>query len=227
MAELTPDGAPDVVRLVVVDDDALVRASLRMILGGDPRIDVVAECADGAEAVDTVTRLRPDVVLMDVRMPRVDGLTALRTLVAAGSPARVIVLTTFDADELVLRALREGAAGFLLKDTPPAQLVDGIFRVAAGAPILSPTVTAQLIASVTRPEDEDRRADALRALEPLTPRERDVAVAVAEGLSNQEIAERLYLGLATVKTHVAHLFAKLGVTNRVQIARLVHDAGLG
>ena len=227
MAELTPDGAPDVVRLVVVDDDALVRASLRMILGGDPRIDVVAECADGAEAVDTVTRLRPDVVLMDVRMPRVDGLTALRTLVAAGSPARVIVLTTFDADELVLRALREGAAGFLLKDTPPAQLVDGIFRVAAGAPILSPTVTAQLIASVTRPEDEDRRADALRALEPLTPRERDVAVAVAEGLSNQVIAERRYLGLATVKTHVAHLFAKLGVTNRVQIARLVHDAGLG
>ena len=230
MAELTPTpaGAPDdVVRVVVVDDDALVRASLRMILGGDPRLEVVAECADGAEAVTVVQRLRPDVVLMDVRMPRVDGLTALRSLAAAGSPARVIVLTTFDADELVLRALREGAAGFLLKDTPPAQLVDGIHRVAAGEPILSPTVTAQLIASVAKPEDAERRAAALRALEVLTPRERDVAVAVAEGLSNQEVAERLYLGLATVKTHVAHLFAKLGVANRVQIARLVHDAGLG
>ncbi|WP_346016312.1 response regulator transcription factor [Cellulomonas endometrii] len=223
MAELT---TPAPVRLVVVDDDALVRASLRMILGGDPAIDIVAECADGAEAVDVVGRLRPDVVLMDVRMPRVDGLTALRTLRAQGSTARVVVLTTFDADELVLRALREGAAGFLLKDTPPAQLVEGVRRVAAGEPILSPTVTAQLIATVTRPEDSTRRDDAVRRLEQLTPRERDVATAVARGLSNAEIAEQLYLGLATVKTHVAHLFAKLDVTNRVQIARLVHDAGL-
>jgi DNA-binding NarL/FixJ family response regulator len=214
------------VRLVVVDDDALVRASLRMILGGDPALDIVAECADGAEAVEVVGRLRPDVVLMDVRMPRVDGLTALRTLRAQGSTARVVVLTTFDADELVLRALREGAAGFLLKDTPPAQLVEGVRRVAAGEPILSPTVTAQLIATVTRPEDRSRRDDAVRRLEQLTPRERDVATAVARGLSNAEIAEQLFLGLATVKTHVAHLFAKLDVTNRVQIARLVHDAGL-
>jgi DNA-binding NarL/FixJ family response regulator len=225
VAELTDPRPP--VRLVIVDDDALVRASLRMILGGDPTLDVVAECADGAEAVDVVTRLTPDVVLMDVRMPRVDGLTALRTLQSRGSTARVVVLTTFDADDLVLRALREGAAGFLLKDTPPAQLVEGIRRVAAGEPILSPAVTARLIATVTRPDDTDRREEALRALAPLTPRERDVAVAVAEGLSNQEIAERLFLGLATVKTHVAHLFAKLGVSNRVQIARLVHDAGLG
>jgi DNA-binding NarL/FixJ family response regulator len=223
VAELT---TPAPVRLVVVDDDALVRASLRMILGGDPAVDIVAECADGAEAVDVVGRLRPDVVLMDVRMPRVDGLTALRTLRAQGSTARVVVLTTFDADELVLRALREGAAGFLLKDTPPAQLVEGVRRVAAGEPILSPTVTAQLIATVTRPEDSTRRDDAVRRLEQLTPRERDVATAVARGLSNAEIAEQLYLGLATVKTHVAHLFAKLDVTNRVQIARLVHDAGL-
>jgi DNA-binding NarL/FixJ family response regulator len=214
------------VRLVVVDDDALVRASLRMILGGDPALDIVAECADGAEAVEVVGRLRPDVVLMDVRMPRVDGLTALRTLRAQGSTARVVVLTTFDADELVLRALREGAAGFLLKDTPPAQLVEGVRRVAAGEPILSPTVTAQLIATLTRPEDRSRRDDAVRRLEQLTPRERDVATAVARGLSNAEIAEQLFLGLATVKTHVAHLFAKLDVTNRVQIARLVHDAGL-
>jgi DNA-binding NarL/FixJ family response regulator len=223
VADLTPDPP---VRLVVVDDDALVRASLRLILGGDPGLDVVAECADGAEAVDVVTRLAPDVVLMDVRMPRVDGLTALRTLRDRGSAAKVVVLTTFDADELVLRALREGAAGFLLKDTPPHQLVDGIRRVAAGEPILSPTVTAQLIANVTQPQDDGRRADALRRLEQLTPRERDVATAVARGLSNGEIAEQLYLGLATVKTHVAHLFAKLDVTNRVQIARLVHDAGL-
>jgi DNA-binding NarL/FixJ family response regulator len=223
VADLT---TPAPVRLVVVDDDALVRASLRMILGGDPALDIVAECADGAEAVEVVGRLRPDVVLMDVRMPRVDGLTALRTLRAQGSTARVVVLTTFDADELVLRALREGAAGFLLKDTPPAQLVEGVRRVAAGEPILSPTVTAQLIATVTRPEDRSRRDDAVRRLEQLTPRERDVATAVARGLSNAEIAEQLFLGLATVKTHVAHLFAKLDVTNRVQIARLVHDAGL-
>jgi DNA-binding NarL/FixJ family response regulator len=223
VAELT---TPAPVRVVVVDDDALVRASLRMILGGDPALDIVAECADGAEAVEVVGRLRPDVVLMDVRMPRVDGLTALRTLRAQGSTARVVVLTTFDADELVLRALREGAAGFLLKDTPPAQLVEGVRRVAAGEPILSPTVTAQLIATVTRPEDRSRRDDAVRRLEQLTPRERDVATAVARGLSNAEIAEQLFLGLATVKTHVAHLFAKLDVTNRVQIARLVHDAGL-
>jgi DNA-binding NarL/FixJ family response regulator len=223
VAELT---TPAPVRLVVVDDDALVRASLRMILGGDPALEIVAECAGGAEAVDVVGRLRPDVVLMDVRMPRVDGLTALRTLRAQGSTARVVVLTTFDADELVLRALREGAAGFLLKDTPPAQLVEGVRRVAAGEPILSPTVTARLIATVTRPEDRSRRDDAVRRLEQLTPRERDVATAVARGLSNAEIAEQLFLGLATVKTHVAHLFAKLDVTNRVQIARLVHDAGL-
>lgn len=220
-----PAGAP--VRVLVVDDDALVRASLRMILGGDPGIEVVGECADGGEAVAEALRLRPDVVLMDVRMPRVDGLTALRTLQERGSTARVVVLTTFDADELVLRALRDGAAGFLLKDTPPAQLVEGVHRVAAGEPILSPTVTAQLIATVTRPGDEDRREDARRRLDLLTPRERDVAVAVARGLSNTEIAAELYLGLATVKTHVGHLFAKLEATNRVQIARLVHEAGLG
>ncbi|QCB94613.1 response regulator [Cellulomonas shaoxiangyii] len=220
-----PGAVPGPVRVVVVDDDALVRAGLRLILGGDPGLSVVGECADGQEAVAEVLRLRPDVVLMDVRMPRVDGLTALRTLRARGSAARVVVLTTFDADELVLRALREGAAGFLLKDTPPAQLVDAVRRVAAGEPALSPTVTAQLIASVAQPQDAGRRVAARRLLAGLTPRERDVALAVAEGLSNTEIAAQLHLGLATVKTHVGHLYAKLGAANRVQVARVVHDAG--
>ncbi|MFS0703723.1 response regulator [Cellulomonas sp. 179-A 9B4 NHS] len=213
------------VRVVVVDDDAMVRSGLRLILGGDRRIEVVGECGDGQEAVAEVLRLRPDVVLMDVRMPRVDGVTALRTLRSRGSAARVVVLTTFDADELVLRALREGAAGFLLKDTPPAQLVDAVHRVAAGEPALSPTVTAQLIATVAQPQDAARRAAARRLLAGLTPRERDVAVAVAQGLSNTEVAARLHLGLATVKTHVGHLYAKLGAANRVQVARVVHDAG--
>nr|WP_276582567.1 response regulator transcription factor [Cellulomonas sp. RIT-PI-Y] len=214
------------IRLVVVDDDALVRASLRLILGGDTDLELVAECTDGAQAVEAVLRLSPDVVLMDVRMPRVDGLTALRDLREARSTAKVIVLTTFDADDLVLRALREGAAGFLLKDTPPHLLVDGIRRVAAGEPILSPTATAHLIATLTQPQDGARREEALQRLASLTPRERDVATAVARGLSNAEIAAQLYLGLATVKTHVGHLFTKLDVTNRVQIARLVHAAGL-
>jgi DNA-binding NarL/FixJ family response regulator len=212
------------VRVVLVDDDPLVRAGLRMILGGAPDVDVVAEAADGQDAVDVVLREAPDVVLMDIRMPRMDGLAATRRLLDRGTGARIIVLTTFDTDDMVLSALSHGAAGFLLKDTSPADLVDAVRRVAVGQPILSPSVTAQLIATVTRPRDEAARRSARARLARLTDREREVAEAVSEGLTNAEIADRLHLGVATVKTHVAALFSKLDVTNRVQIARCLHEA---
>jgi DNA-binding NarL/FixJ family response regulator len=212
------------VRVVLVDDDPLVRAGLRMILGGAPDIDVVAEAADGQEAVDVVLREAPDVVLMDIRMPRMDGLAATRRLLDRGTSARIIVLTTFDTDDMVVTALSYGAAGFLLKDTSPADLVDAVRRVAAGQPILSPSVTAQLIATVTRPRDEAVQRSARARLARLTDREREVAEAVSEGLTNAEIADRLHLGVATVKTHVGALFSKLDVTNRVQIARCLHEA---
>ena len=218
MAELTT------VRVVLVDDDPLVRAGLRMILGGAPDLDVVAEASDGQDAVDVVLREAPDVVLMDIRMPRMDGLAATRRLLDRGSPARIIVLTTFDTDDMVVTALSYGAAGFLLKDTSPADLVDAVRRVAAGQPILSPSVTAQLIATVTRPRDEAVQRSARTRLARLTEREREVAEAVSEGLTNAEIADRLHLGVATVKTHVGALFSKLEVTNRVQIARCLHEA---
>ena len=212
------------VRVVLVDDDPLVRAGLRMILGGAPDIDVVAEAADGQDAVDVVLREAPDVVLMDIRMPRMDGLAATRRLLDRGTSARIIVLTTFDTDDMVVTALSYGAAGFLLKDTSPADLVDAVRRVAAGQPILSPSVTAQLIATVTRPRDEGVQRSARARLARLTEREREVAEAVSEGLTNAEIADRLHLGVATVKTHVGALFSKLDVTNRVQIARCLHEA---
>lgn len=218
MAELTT------VRVVLVDDDPLVRAGLRMILGGAPDLDVIAEASDGQDAVDVVLREAPDVVLMDIRMPRMDGLAATRRLLDRGTPARIIVLTTFDTDDMVVTALSYGAAGFLLKDTSPADLVDAVRRVAAGQPILSPSVTAQLIATVTRPRDEAVQRSALARLARLTDREREVAEAVSEGLTNAEIADRLHLGVATVKTHVGALFSKLEVTNRVQIARCLHEA---
>ena len=213
------------IRVAIVDDDALVRAGLRMILGGDPSIEIVGEAADGREALDLITRVGPHVVLMDIRMPRLDGLETTRSLAARGDRARVIVLTTFDTDELVLTALRHGAVGFLLKDTPPADIVDAVRRVAAGESTLSPSVTAQLIATVTSGSD-GRRQRASLLLERLTEREREVAVSVGHGLSNAEIAAQLFMGVATVKTHVGHVFAKLEVTNRVQVARTVHDAGL-
>ena len=213
------------VRVALVDDDPLVRAGLRMILGGSAHIDIVGEAGDGQEALDLVAREAPDVVLMDIRMPRMDGLAATKALRARGDRTRVIVLTTFDADEMVLTALRSGAAGFLLKDTPPAALVEAVGRVALGEPTLSPSVTAQLIATVVSVPD-DRRRVARERLGRLTERERAVALAIGRGLSNAEIAAELYLGVATVKTHIGHLFTKLEATNRVQIAREVHDAGL-
>lgn len=213
------------IRVAIVDDDALVRAGLRMILGGDPSIEIVGEAADGRGALDLIARVNPHVVLMDIRMPRLDGLETTRSLTARGDRARVIVLTTFDTDELVLTALRHGAVGFLLKDTPPADIVDAVRRVAAGESTLSPSVTAQLIATVTNGSD-GRRQRASLLLDRLTEREREVAVSVGHGLSNAEIAVQLFMGVATVKTHVGHVFAKLEVSNRVQVARTVHDAGL-
>jgi DNA-binding NarL/FixJ family response regulator len=216
------------VRVLLVDDDPLVRAGLSMILGGADHVTVVGEAADGAEAVARARATGPDVVLMDIRMPRIDGLEATRVLAAEPEGSRVIVLTTFDADEYVVRALRDGAAGFLLKDTPPAQIVDAVRRVAAGEPILSPSVTSQLIAQVTGGgNDADGRAAAASTmLARLSDREREVAVAVGEGKSNAEIAASLYMSLATVKAHVSRVLDKLEVGNRVQIAIVVHDAGL-
>lgn len=197
-----------------------------MILGGDRAITVVAEADDGEHAQEVVARERPDVVLMDIRMPRRDGISATEGLLAMADPPKVIVLTTFDTDDQVVAALRAGASGFLLKDNPPPKILEAIHRVLAGEPILSPSVTAQLIASATNGKPTARRDDALTHLACLTERERDVAVAIGQGLSNAEIAAQLYLSVATVKSHVTRLFAKLRVNNRVQIAMRVHDAGL-
>ncbi len=212
-------------RVVLVDDDPLVRSGLRLILGGGPGLDVVAEAGDGLEALDVVARERPDVVLINIRMPRHDGIEATRRLVAGGT-SRVIVLTTFDTDDMILEALRAGAAGFLLKDTPPDRLVAAVQAAAAGEPTLSPRVAEQLITAVTRGSAPDgRRAAAARVAE-LTGRERDVALAVGRGLSNAEIAAELYMSVPTVKTHVSRILTKLDAANRVQAAIVVHDAGL-
>jgi DNA-binding NarL/FixJ family response regulator len=213
------------VRVVIVDDDPLVRAGLRMILDGAPDIEVAGEATDGQEAVDAVLRERPDVVLMDIRMPRMDGLAATRRLQERGTTTRIIILTTFDTDDMVLTALRHGATGFLLKDTPPAELVRAIRRAAEGEPSLSASVTTRLIAAVTSQADDSRQRAARALLARLTDRERQVAVAVSEGLTNTEIAESLHMGVATVKTHVGNVFAKLEAANRVHVARCVHDAG--
>ena len=216
------------VRLAVVDDDPMVRAALGMMLGGDSGITVVAEAGDGEQALTAVPASGADVVLMDIRMPVRDGLSATEELLRRHPDLKIIVLTTFDTDDMVLRALRIGAAGFLLKDTPPARLVEAIRTVASGQPMLSPSVTAQLIAAVTRddhtPQAHDRTRSARTALAGLTERERDVADGVARGLSNADIAAELFMGVPTVKTHVGRLFTKLGVENRVQVAILVHDA---
>ena len=214
-----------VIRVLVVDDDPLVRSALRLMLGGQPDLDVIGEAPDGRAGVAAARAERPDVVLMDIRMPVLNGLEATRALHADPDPPRVIVLTTFDADEHVLGALAAGADGFVLKDTPPGEIVEAIRRVAAGDPMLSPSVTATLIRQV-RDTGDDRSDEARRRLAGLTERETEVAVAVGRGLSNAEIAAELYLSVPTVKAHVSRLFDKLQVTNRVQIAMCVHDAGL-
>lgn len=214
------------IRVLLVDDDALVRSGLRMMLAGAKSLEVVGEAADGREVLGAVDVHRPDVVLMDIRMPQLDGIAATRLLATQPAPPAVIVLTTFDADELVLRALQAGAAGFLLKDTPPAEIVRAIELVHAGDGMLSPTVTRRLIAMVAGDSDAGARAERARdRLATLSPRERDVALAVGQGHGNAEIAAALHLSVATVKGHVSRLLDKLEVDNRVQIALLIQAAG--
>ncbi len=214
------------IRVLIVDDDPLVRSGLAMILGGSTTVTVVGQAADGREGLAGVAEYRPDVVLIDIRMPVMDGIEATTALIALPEPPKVIVLTTFDADDYVMRALAAGASGFLLKDTAPEAIVEAVHRVAAGEPMLSPSVTTTLIQQVTTQHSGDRSAAALERLARLTEREHEVALAVGRGLSNAEIAGELYLSVPTVKAHIGRLFSKLEVENRVQIALCVHDAGL-
>ncbi|WP_275426250.1 response regulator [Nocardioides daejeonensis] len=213
------------IRLLIVDDDPLVRSALGLMLGGQADISVVAEAGDGAAGVAAVREHRPDVVLMDIRMPGMDGLEATRLLQDEAAPPRIIVLTTFDADDYVVSAVAAGAEGFLVKDTPPGDIVTAVRAVVAGDPMLSPSATASLIRQV-RNDAPDRTSAALDRVDRLTERERDVALAVGRGLSNAEIARELFLSLPTVKAHVSRIFDKLEATNRVQIAICMHDAGL-
>jgi DNA-binding NarL/FixJ family response regulator len=215
------------IRVLVADDDPLVRSGLSLLLTATDDIRVVGESADGTEVGPAVDAYKPDLVLMDIRMPRMDGLAATESLRAREGAPEVIVLTTFDADEHVLRALRAGAAGFLLKDTPPQEIVAAIRKVAAGEVMLSPQITRRLVDHVAESGGEARRARARAALEQLTEREREVAQALGEGKSNAEIAAELYMSVATVKAHVSSLLSKLELNNRVQIALLVHDADVG
>jgi DNA-binding NarL/FixJ family response regulator len=214
------------IRVLLVDDDPLVRAGLNMILSSADDLEVVGEAGDGAEAGAAVRAHRPDVVLMDIRMPGTDGLTATATITALKDPPKVVVLTTFGVDDYVFRALEAGAAGFLLKDTPPRDLIAAVRAVAGGDAMLSPSVTRTLIGRFATSGESGRRSAALARLEPLTEREREVLVAVGRGLSNAEIGRELYLSEATVKTHVSRLLLKLGCANRVQVAIIAHDAGL-
>lgn len=216
-------------RVVLVDDDPLVRAGLRMMLGGPDGVEVVAEGEDGDRVVELVGRHQPDVVLLDIRMARMDGLTATRELLQTWPETKVLILTTFDADDYVLEALRTGARGFVLKDTPPERLVAAVLEVAAGDHALSPSVAALLVRQVAGSAGgglqgrDDRAARARAELSRLTERELEVARAVARGGSNADISRELYLGVPTVKAHVSSILAKLGLTNRVQVALLVHD----
>ncbi|OLE26142.1 MAG: DNA-binding response regulator [Catenulispora sp. 13_1_20CM_3_70_7] len=213
-------------RVVIVDDQALVRAGFRMILEAEEDIEVVGEAADGREAVAEVNRLRPDVVLMDVRMPEVDGIEATRRLLGeAGVTAKVVMLTTFDMDEYVYEALRAGASGFLLKDVPPEQLVEGIRAVASGDALLAPAVTRRVIEEFVRRPPESVRTPPPELAE-LTAREAEILRLLARGLSNAEIAKELVVGETTVKTHVAHVLMKLGLRDRVQAVVFAYEAGV-
>ncbi|MEU5878425.1 response regulator transcription factor [Spirillospora sp. NPDC047279] len=210
--------------VLLVDDEELLRYGLKTILESDSRLRVVAEAKDGAQAVELGRAHMPDVVLMDIRMPGMDGLSATRSLMEGTRPPKVIVLTTFDLDQYVYDALRAGAVGFLLKDTPPPELIQAVRTVADGNAILSPAVTSRLITRFAEPERDLSRQR--RLVEGLTGRERDVLRLLAEGRSNAEIAARLFMSEGTVKVHVSHLLAKLAVGNRVQAAILAHQVGL-
>jgi DNA-binding NarL/FixJ family response regulator len=214
------------IRLAIVDDDALVRAGLAILLRGADGIEVIANAADGDEVEAMVDAHRPDVILMDIRMPRMDGLAATRRVRARPAPPQVIVLTTFDTDEYVLHALRAGAGGFLLKDTPPAEIVQAIRKVAAGEAMLSPSVTRRLIDRITDPIADSRRERAQQLLDRLSERELTVSVAVGRGRSNAEISAEHFLSVATVKAYVSRMLTRLELNNRIRVALLVHDADL-
>ncbi|KUP98649.1 response regulator transcription factor [Thermobifida cellulosilytica] len=212
------------ISVLVVDDEQLVRSGLRMILESAPDLEVVGEAADGAEAVERARELRPDVVLLDIRMPGVDGLTAAARLAELPHAPRVVLLTTFDLDEYVHQGLRAKAVGFLLKDTPPRDLVAAVRTVHEGNAMLAPSVTKRMLERFAAPGGAGA-AEAARQLEVLSERERAVLLGVARGLSNAEIGTELGMREATVKAHVSRILTKLGKTNRVQIAILAHDAG--
>jgi DNA-binding NarL/FixJ family response regulator len=219
------DAVSETTRVLIVDDDALVRSGLQLILAGAAGIDVVGEVADGRGVLAAIDRYHTDVVLMDIRMPQLDGIAATRLLRSQPSPPAVLMLTTFQEDDLVLRALRAGAAGFLLKDTPPAEIVRAIELVGAGESMLSPTIARRLVALVAGdPDTAARYEDAREKMALLSGREREVALAVGRGLANADIAGELYMSTATVKAHVSRLLTKLEVDNRVQIALLVREA---
>jgi DNA-binding NarL/FixJ family response regulator len=210
-----------VIKVLVSDDQAMIRAGFRMLLSGEPDIEIVAEAQNGLEAVEKASRFRPDVVLMDIRMPELDGLAATRRILAADPHARVLILTTFDLDEYVFEALQAGASGFVLKDDPPEQLIAAVRTVAAGESLLSPGVTARVIKEFAR----RARPEPPRELAELTAREAEVLRLIAGGLSNAEIGERLFISDTTVKTHVTHVLAKLNLRDRVQAVVLAYRTG--
>jgi DNA-binding NarL/FixJ family response regulator len=214
------------IRVPIVDDDALVRAGLSMMLAGADDVSVVAEVADGTEVFGAVNGHRPDVVLMDIRMPRMDGLTATERLRSGREPPEIIILTTFDTDDHIVRAMRAGASGFLLKHTPPAEIVRAIRLVAAGDPMLSPSVLRQVMAQVALTGSDPRRIRARQAIDRLSDNERAVAKLIGQGRTNNEISRELLVSIATVKAYVSRLLTKLELNNRVQVALLVHDAAL-
>jgi DNA-binding NarL/FixJ family response regulator len=214
------------ISVALVDDEAMIRVGLRMVLNGEPDIEVVGEASDGVEALDLVARTQPDVVLIDVRMPRMDGLAASRQLVRGHPDSKVIVLTTFDEDEYVAAALRAGVSGFLLKAAPPEHLVEAVRTVAAGGGLLDPAVTLRVIAAFAAQPDPIHPPSRAADLESLTGRELDVLKLVAQGLTNAQIAARLYLGEATVKTHLSRVLMKLNLTTRVQAVVFAYESGL-
>lgn len=216
--------AADTIRLLIVDDQALVRAGFRMILDAQPDLEVVGEAGDGAEACDLAAQLEPDVVLIDIRMPVLDGLEATRRILSRDPAARVVILTTYDLDEYVYDALVAGASGFLLKDVPPEDLVSGVRLVAAGDALLAPSVTRRLIAEFV--DRHDTPTPVLRSLESLTPRELDVLRLIGRGRSNPEIAGDLLLSENTVKSHVTRVFDKLGLRDRAQAVIAAYEARL-
>jgi DNA-binding NarL/FixJ family response regulator len=210
------------IRVLVADDQSMVRAGFRLLLSGEDDIEVVAEASNGLEAVDRAARFHPTVVLMDIRMPQLDGLEATRRILAADSTARILILTTFDLDEYVYEALRSGASGFVLKDDPPEQLLAAIRVVADGEALLSPSITKRVIKQFTRIP----RTEPPRQLDELTERELDVFRLIARGLSNAEIARELYISDTTVKTHITHILMKLNLRDRVQAVVLAYEVGL-